>query len=181
MQISADLKGQDSFMWVGSAVCQTFFLKGGVEYPNQGARYSVRMPIMSSVSDYSLTGTATIFHDFPPCRLFNMDVPCSLDRFACFNTWEKADVAWKHRFLRYRISHVWCGRVSYPLYPEQVYMTDKLDRRNMTTMIAGRAVAGVGGGGILCLSMINIADLIPRAQRFVTFFMLPLRLDTQRL
>lgn len=39
--------------------------------------------------------------------------------------------------------------------------------RTMPAMIAGRAVAGCGGGGIICLTLIVVTDLIPLAQRYV--------------
>lgn len=36
---------------------------------------------------------------------------------------------------------------------------------NMTTLIAGRALAGTGAGGVLCLNEIIICDLVPLRQR----------------
>ncbi|KAJ5710317.1 efflux pump antibiotic resistance protein [Penicillium malachiteum] len=36
---------------------------------------------------------------------------------------------------------------------------------NMTTLLAGRVIQGIGGGGLIPLSMIRLTDMIPLRQR----------------
>jgi MFS family permease len=69
-----------------------------------------------------------------------------------------------------KISDIW-GRKSIIVLANVVFLVGSLIcalAHNMTTIIAGRAVQGVGGGGILILANISVSDLF--SLRYDDFF-----------